>query len=221
MIPGEHPVNTLRNRRIFGGEGGRVSGARRTAEVLAVAARPALIADLGALLRQASLHRRMSRPLEPDLEVVGGQVRAPSHAIRWPAGASAERPRSSAACRCPAPARTGARGGSPCSPPSRERVAGASPASGGLRAQGPEAAAGEALQPLPAGPMSYGYGADRGAGGWRAAHPWSTCAALLAGEDWQSSVCGCLAAVGSAVDASIAATSSRTSAGPTDGCGWI
>src|SRR6476620_1792594 len=73
MIPGEHPVNTARNRRIFGlSEAALATPA--TAEVLAVAPRPALIPDLRALLRQASLHRRMSRPLEADLEVVGGQV---------------------------------------------------------------------------------------------------------------------------------------------------
>src|SRR6478672_2505510 len=73
MIPVEHPVNTARNRRIFGlSEAALATPA--TAEVLAVAPWPALIPDLRALLRQASLHRRMARPLEPDLEVVGGQV---------------------------------------------------------------------------------------------------------------------------------------------------
>ena len=73
MIPGEHPANTLKNRRIFGRSEAALA-TPATAEVLAVPPWPALIPDLRALLRQASLHRRMSRPLEPDLEVVGGQV---------------------------------------------------------------------------------------------------------------------------------------------------
>src|SRR6476620_10444556 len=73
MIPGEHPVNTARNRRIFGlSEAALATPA--TAEVLAVAPWPALIPDLRALLWQASRHRRMAGPLEPDLAVVGGQV---------------------------------------------------------------------------------------------------------------------------------------------------
>src|SRR6266487_2870866 len=68
----KHPVNTRVNRRIFGIVLGLATPA--AAEVLAVAPRPALVPDLRALLREAGLHRRMPRPLKPDLQVVRGEV---------------------------------------------------------------------------------------------------------------------------------------------------
>ena len=48
MIPGEHPVNTGGNRRIFGVSGSATPAA---AEALAVAPWSALVPDLRALLR--------------------------------------------------------------------------------------------------------------------------------------------------------------------------
>src|SRR5881409_1811895 len=78
MISGDRPVNTRQNRRIFGLAGGagglRPSATAAAAGALAISARAALVADLGALLGESRLHRRVAGAFEADLEVVGRQV---------------------------------------------------------------------------------------------------------------------------------------------------
>src|SRR5436305_3548435 len=68
MIPVKRPVGKTENRRIFGAE--VLATAAGTAA--AVATRTAGIADLGALLGEPRLHRRVTGALEPDLEVLRG-----------------------------------------------------------------------------------------------------------------------------------------------------
>src|SRR5206468_1275190 len=66
MIPGEHPVNIMGNRRVFGRQADDRSAAPAATEGLAVAPWAALVADLRPLLRDPGLHLRMPGPLEPD-----------------------------------------------------------------------------------------------------------------------------------------------------------
>ena len=148
---------------------------------------------------------------------------APTHAIRWPAGACGGWRRSCAACPCPERARTGVRAGSLGSQPSRTRVAGErgfrSPIGRPtLMTWGKRLCRNVKARPGGADDQGIMGASARGEAALARSHrPWKHCCSVRAASSgWMS-----WSRTSAPPSRSTERSCSRTCDRPTVGCGWI